>query len=27
VRLGCVAAQGFLFSPPRPADEIVAQRG
>ena len=23
VRLGCAAAQGFLFAPPRPADEVI----
>jgi diguanylate cyclase (GGDEF)-like protein/PAS domain S-box-containing protein len=23
VRLGCAAAQGYLFSPPRPADEVI----
>ena len=23
IRLGCGAAQGFLFSPPRPAEELV----
>jgi EAL domain-containing protein (putative c-di-GMP-specific phosphodiesterase class I) len=23
VRLGCLAAQGYLFAPPRPADEVI----
>jgi len=23
IRLGCIAAQGFLFSPPRPAEELL----